>query len=264
MEESTMAEREGILEGRQSWRRLLFLHWPVPPAALRRVVPKELPLDLHDGKGWVGVVAFDIERARPPLAPDHLGLDFLETNARTYVRLPGGERAVWFFSLDAASRVAVSAARLAYGLPYHHARMARERSGRDEVYRTARRGPQAPGLEVSFRTGPTRGSAQRGTLDAFLIERYALHTVRCGRVGTVRVYHDPYPLREVEVESVSEDLLEAAGVERPDTPPVAHYSDGVDVEVRRLVTHASVAKSNGNHAGSVSFPHPSDHYLSRI
>ena len=155
MEESTMAEREGILEGRQSWRRLLFLHWPVAPAALRRVVPRELPIDVHDGTGWVGVVAFDVERARPPLAPDDRGLDFLETNARTYVRLPGGERAVWVFSLDAASRVAVSAARLAYGLPYYLARMARERDGRSEVYRTARRGRQAPGLEVRFRTGPT-------------------------------------------------------------------------------------------------------------
>ncbi|HYO45880.1 MAG TPA: DUF2071 domain-containing protein, partial [Gemmatimonadota bacterium] len=137
------AERDGILEGRQSWRRLLFLHWPVAPEALRRVVPRELPLDLRDGTAWVGIVAFDIQRARPPLVPERLGLDFLETNARTYVRLPGGERAVWFFSLDAASRVAVATARLAYGLPYHHARMNREREENAEIYRTARRGPEA-------------------------------------------------------------------------------------------------------------------------
>lgn len=258
-----MAEREGILEGRQSWRRLLFLHWPVAPAALRRVVPRELPIDVHDGTGWVGVVAFDIERARPPFAPEHRGLDFLETNARTYVRLPGGERAVWFFSLDAASRVAVSAARLAYGLPYHHARMTRERDGRSEVYRTARRGRRAPGLEVRFRTGPTLGSAQPGTLDKFLIERYALHTLRHGRIGTVRVHHDPYPLREVSVESMTEDLLAAAGVERPDAPPIAHFSDGVDVEIRRLIERPALGLMNGNH-GSASFPHPTDHYLSRI
>jgi hypothetical protein len=257
-----MAERQGILEGRQSWRRLLFLHWPVAPEALRRVVPRELPLDLHHGTAWVGVVAFDIERARPPLVSERLGLDFLETNARTYVRLPGGERAVWFFSLDAASCLAVRAARIAYGLPYHHARMARENGGRTETYRTARRGRRAPGLEVRFRTGPRLGPAQRGSLDAFLVERYALHVVRAGRVGTVRVDHEPYPLREVEVESVSEDLLAAAGVERPDAPPVAHFSDGVDVEIRRLLAVPSVAGTNGH--GRWTPIADGDHYLSRI
>lgn len=257
------AERDGILEGRQSWRRLLFLHWPVGPEALRRVVPRELPLDLRDGTAWVGIVAFDIVHARPPLVPERLGLDFLETNARAYVRLPGGERAVWFFSLDAASRVAVATARLAYGLPYHHARMAREREERGEVYRTARRGPAATGLEVRFRPGPRLGPTPRGSLEAFLIERYALHVVRRGRVETVRVCHDPYPLREVEVESVSEDLLAAAGIERPDEPPLAHFSDGVDVEVRRMVELPSVPWADGRRWRS-STSAESARYLSRI
>jgi uncharacterized protein YqjF (DUF2071 family) len=52
-------------------------------------------------------------------------------------------------------------------------------------------------------------------------------------VRTVRVRHRPYPLRDVEVESVSEDLLAAGGVERPDVAPRAHFSDGVDVDVLR-------------------------------
>ncbi|CAN5764630.1 hypothetical protein BH20GEM1_BH20GEM1_09150 [soil metagenome] len=230
-----------ILEGRQSWRRLLFLHWPVPPAAVRAAVPASVPLDLRDGTAWVSVVAFDIEAARPPVAPAWLGLDFLETNARTYVRMPGGEPAVWFFSLEAASRLAVAAARLAYGLPYFHARMARSREDGAEVYRTARRGPEAPGLEVRYRVGAPLGTAAPESLEEFLIERYALHAVRGGgRIVTVRVRHAPYPLRAVAVESVSEDLLEAAGVPRPGglrpgSQPLAYYSDGVDVEVFRVL-----------------------------
>lgn len=224
-----------ILEGRQSWRRLLFLHWPVAPAAVRPAVPAVLPLDLRDGTAWVSVVAFDILAARPPLAPPGLSLDFLEANARTYVRLPGGEPAVWFFSLEASSRLAVAAARLAYGLPYHHARMARELEEGVDTYRSTRRGARAPGLDVRYRVGAPFGTTGPGSLEAFLIERYTLHAVRGGgRIVTVRVRHAPYPLRAVEVESVSEDLLEAAGVERPDVPPLAHYSDGVDVEVLRV------------------------------
>jgi uncharacterized protein YqjF (DUF2071 family) len=231
----------GLLEGLQSWRGLLFLHWPVPYAVVRPTVPAALPIDLRDGKAWVSVVAFDIATARPPLVPGGGGLDFLETNARTYVRLPGGEPGVWFFSLDASSRVAVAGARLAYGLPYHHARMARERDGDAEVYRSARRGPEAPGLEVRYRVGDPLGTAIPGSLDAFLVERYALQVARRGGISTVRVRHDPYPLRAVEIDSVSEDLLAAAGIERPDEPPLAHWSDGVDVEVRRVLAWPRIA-----------------------
>lgn len=261
---SGMAERDGILEGRQRWRRLLFLHWPVAPAAVRPAVPRELALDLREGMAWVGIVAFDVAGARPPFAPAPLGLDFLETNARTYVRLPGGAPAVWFFSLDAASRLAVAGARLAYGLPYHAARMAREREDDGvELYRTARRGPRAPGLEVRYRTGEERGTAARGSLDAFLIERYVLHTVRRGRVGTVRVVHEPYPLRHVEVLSLSEDLLAAAGIERPDAPPLAHWSDGVDVDVRRVVALPSLADFQARARAPHAEP-ATARYLSRI
>ena len=227
----------GVLEGEQSWRRLLFLHWPVPPGALRGVVPEALPLDLRDSTAWVSIIAFDIRSARPPLVPAWLGIDFLETNVRTYVRLPGGEPAIWFFSLEASSALAVAAARIAYGLPYWFARMAREPENGAEVYRSVRRqGPGAPGLQVRYRVGSPRDAVEPGSLDEFLIERYVLHVVRRGAVRTVRVRHRPYPLRRVEVDSVSEDLLAAGGVERPDVAALAHFSDGVDVDVLRVVS----------------------------
>ena len=226
----------GVFEGARSWRKLLFLHWPVPPAALRGVVPEALPLDLRDGSAWVSIIAFDIHAARPPLVPPRLGIDFLETNVRTYVRPASGVPAIWFFSLEASSALAVAAARAAYGLPYWFARMARSVENGAEVYRAVRRrGPGAPGLEVRYRVGSARGNAEPGSLDEFLIERYVLHVVRRGAVRTVRVRHRPYPLREVEVEFVSEDLLAAGGVERPDVAPLAHFSDGVDVDVLRVV-----------------------------
>lgn len=225
--------REGRLEGRQSWRDLLFLHWSVPAEELRPVVPVELPLDLRDGVAWVGVVAFSVHGARPPLVPSSLGLDFLETNARTYVRLPGGEPAVWFFSLDAESRVAVAAARLRYGLPYHAARMRRGERDGWVAYSTTRRSPARAGLEVDYQVGEPAGTAPPGSLEEFLVERYALHVVR-GGLHTVRVRHDPYPLRRAEARVRREDLLAAAGVRRPEAAPLVHFSDGVDVEVRAV------------------------------
>lgn len=225
------ASRDTRLEGRQRWRDLLFLHWPVPPWQLRPAVPDQLPLDLHEGRAWVGVVAFEVRGARPPLVPRSLGLDFLETNARTYVRLPDDEPAVYFFSLDAASRLAVLGARLRYGLPYFHAGMDR-RAGEEVRYRVAREADDGARLDVRYRTGAESRPAAPGSLEWFLLERRALHVVRAGAVRTVRVGHEPYPLREVEAKVAEETLLSAAGVRRPHADPVTHFSDGVDVEVR--------------------------------
>lgn len=223
------------LEGRQRWNRLLFLHWALPPESVRPTVPEELPLDLHEGKAWVGLVAFDVADARLPFLPGALGIDFLETNTRTYVRLPGGDPAVWFYALDASSKIAVEGARLAYGLPYWRATMSRASDDGSELYHTAREELLPAELEVRYRTGQPLAPAAPGSLEEFLIERYVLHTVDGGEIGTVRVRHQPYPLRGVEIEALHEGLLAAAGLQRPADPPVAHFSDGVDVEVHRVL-----------------------------
>lgn len=222
----------GRLEGLQSWRDLLFLHWSLPPEAVRPAVPAALSLDLHQGRAWVALVAFEVRGARLPFAPRALGLDFLETNARTYVRSPAGEPGVWFFSLEAQSRLAVAGARLRYGLPYHAAEMSRRREDGWVHYRSRRRTRAAPGIEVDYRTGEPAGQATPGSLEEFLIERYTLFVVKGATARPVRVRHAPYPLRAAEARLGREDLLAAAGIPRPEAAPVVHFSDGVDVEVR--------------------------------
>ena len=42
----------------QSWHDLLFAHWPIDPGVLRGLVPASLPLDVYDGRGWIGVIPF--------------------------------------------------------------------------------------------------------------------------------------------------------------------------------------------------------------
>src|SRR5262249_3186317 len=90
----------------QHWHDLLFAHWQVPAARLRRHLPAGLDLDTWEGTAWVSVVAFRLGvrlRGLPPLGP---GSNFLELNLRTYARL-GGEPGVFFLSIHAGSRVAV-------------------------------------------------------------------------------------------------------------------------------------------------------------
>src|SRR5690348_12181555 len=43
---------------RQTWRELLFAHWPLPPWSLQPFLPPGLTLDTYEGQAWVGVVPF--------------------------------------------------------------------------------------------------------------------------------------------------------------------------------------------------------------
>ena len=68
-----------------------------------------LTIDTFDGKAFVGVVAFTMQKVRPwswlPGAPT--ATEFFEINVRTYVHLGGEEPGIVFFSLDATSSLAV-------------------------------------------------------------------------------------------------------------------------------------------------------------
>ena len=223
--------------GTQHWRQLAFLHWEVDPVVLRRLVPAELDLDLDlwNGAAYVGIVPFAMEAVRPGWLPRALALDLLETNVRTYVHLGGRDPGVYFFSLDAASRLAVWGARATFGLPYFHAKMSMIVSGDEVAYETTRSGAPDAHLRVRYHQGAPLGTAQPGTLDHFLIERYLLYVKRGSHIEVGQVHHQPYPLRSITVSEVDEGLLTAAGL--PATsglPAQVHLSPGVDVEVFAL------------------------------
>jgi uncharacterized protein len=229
---------------RQKWRDLLFIHWPVRPEELRPLVPPQLDLDLFEGTAYVGLVPFTMTGVRPVGLPPVWGLSsFHETNVRTYVHRAGRDPGVWFFSLDAANRVAVSLARRFYHLPYYYARMFLEREAawrpddpRPILYAGVRRrlDPRpASYLIRAIATGPVR-PAQPDTLEHFLVERYILYALASGRVYRGQVHHQPYPLQPAEVLTLDESLLAAAGIPRPDPPPLGHFARGVNVKVYAL------------------------------
>ncbi len=220
--------------GHQRWRDLLFLHWEVPVAAVRPLVPADLQLDLTpDGRLYVGLVPFAMRDVRPAWSPRALAFDFLETNLRTYVH-DGATPGVWFFSLEAASFIAVHAARLGWGLPYHHARMAHRFDGRVHHYGSVRRSDPSAGCEVAWEPGALLGPSAPGTLEHFLLERYVLFAQHRGRVLRGRVHHPPYPARRATLHAFTEGLFAAAGLPPAAGAPIVHASDGVDVDVFAL------------------------------
>lgn len=218
----------------QRWRDLLFVHWPVPAERVRPLVPAALALDCHDGLAWVTLIPFVISESRLSWMPSALANAFLETNLRTYVRGPDGEPGIYFFSLEAASAIAVAGARLGFGLPYFLAAMSRHVANDRIVYASRRRHGGPAELAITWRVGEPIGTAAPGSPEHFLVERYTLYVDR--RVGLFRgrVRHAPYPLRRATIEALSESVLAAAGLPAPDGAPLCQHSPGVDVEILPL------------------------------
>jgi uncharacterized protein YqjF (DUF2071 family) len=230
--------------GQQKWRDLLFLHWPVSERELRPLVPQTLDIDTFEGTAYIGIVPFAMFDVRPWYLPKALAFNFLETNVRTYVHQGGRDPGVYFFSLEAASWLAVKAARLSFSLPYFHARMSLDKGPDSAVeYRSERAGAQAH-IHTRYRVGAELGASRPDTLEHFLFERYLLHVMRRGALHTGQVHHSPYPVFQAALESCDETLIHAAGLPPPGSPPaLSHYSPGVDVEIFALERQASPERS---------------------
>jgi uncharacterized protein YqjF (DUF2071 family) len=223
---------------RQDWHHLLFLHWSVPPERLRPMLPPGLELDLFEGQSYVGLTPFTMTGVRPAWTPPIPFVShFHETNLRTYVHAGGRDPGVWFFSLDATGALAVVGARALLGLPYRLARIDMDVAGDGPVvdYHLRRRWPGVKPASCDVRYAP-RGPvspAAPGSLEYFLVERYVLYAVAHGRLYRGRIHHAPWPLQGADVPTLRETLLDAAGIDRPDEPPLAHYGREVNVEVFR-------------------------------
>jgi uncharacterized protein YqjF (DUF2071 family) len=221
------------VRGFQKWRSLLFMHWPVSVEKLRSIVPASLELDLYDGIAYVGVVPFVMEGVRPRWWPASMTFNFLETNVRTYV-YHNGQPGVFFISLEAASGLAVWAARQFWGLPYYRADMSLKREGEEVRYRSVRRGSGVRHL-VRYRLGKMLGPSRPDTLEFFFLERYLLFLERRNTTFVGQVHHSPYPVQQVEVLEIEDQLAASAGLfECEGMPEFSHYASGVDVEVFQL------------------------------
>jgi uncharacterized protein YqjF (DUF2071 family) len=215
----------------QRWHELLFAHWPIPAESIRAIVPPPLEVDLFDGQAWLGVIPFRMTGVRPRLLPPVGPISaFPELNVRTYV-VVGGKPGVYFFSLDAASRVAVWAAKTFFALPYFHARMASMRSGVSVDYRSERSGERAD-LRVTYGPVGPAWSPARGTLDHWLTERYALYTTTAdGTVLRGNIHHAPWRLQQAEAEFAVNSVATPVGIRLPRTEPVLHYAELQDVRI---------------------------------
>jgi len=214
----------------QSWNSLLFAHWRVDTAEMRRAVPNAFDLDLFDGEAWLGVVPFYMTNVGLRATPTLPWLSaFPELNVRTYVRVadrPG----VYFFSLDAGRRLAVAAARALLNLPYYAAAMSVDRREATVHYRSVRRHGSRAQFNAIYEPGGAPFAAAAGSIEYFLTERYCLyHYDRRGRPYRLEIHHRPWSLQVAHAAITMNTMAAASGLALNGDPALLHFARRQDV-----------------------------------
>ena len=228
---------------RQSWRDLLFAHWPVPAELIRPHVPPGLVVQEFDGTSWIAVVPFRMAGVMRRPLPDLPWVSaFPELNVRVYVEAEG-KPGVFFFSLAATNPLVVAVGRALFLLPYFWAVMSMRREGEWIQYESVRRGGKGEGEKGGKGEGEAvfRGryrpisevyAAVPGTLEHFLTERYCLYAVAPdGSLSRTEVHHAPWPLQRAEAEIETNTMTAAGGVEVSGPPALLHFAKRIDVVV---------------------------------
>ncbi len=223
--------------GRQTWGKLLFMHWRIPAERLRAAVPAELEIDTHDGEAWIGVVPFTIWGMRLSFLPPVPGLSEMhELNVRTYVHYKGVP-GVLFLSLDATSLLAVLGARTFFLLPYYTADMSLKQEGDRIIYHSRRTHADAPAavFDATWTIGEPLEASKPGSLEFFLTERYCLYTSHREQLYRCRIFHPAWPLRAAEVSDYRSTMVEALGLPTPPGDPLVHYAEELKVDIWPLL-----------------------------
>jgi uncharacterized protein len=121
---------------------------------------------------------------------------FLQLNVRTYVRGPDGLPGVWFFSIDASSRLAALGVRRIYHVPAFHARMTLESAADWQDAECVRLGEPGRVFAARYRMTDETFHAEPSSLEWFLTERYRLFSAD----ARAEMHHDRWLLSPAEAE----------------------------------------------------------------
>lgn len=216
---------------KQSWRNLLFIHWPIQPELLRPYIPPSLQLDIFNGSAWLSVVVFDMIGIYPRgCSSVSLTPKFSEVNVRTYVQYEG-KPGVYFLSLDVGDWASLHIAKKWYRLPYYHAVTSIRKIGQTFHYESIRKGKSTTSITSKGTYTPVSDVffSRKETLEHWLTERYCLYsTDQKANLYCGEIHHRPWPLQQTEIEITSHTLFHPYHIDVKDVQPVYHFSKGID------------------------------------
>ncbi|MBW3467515.1 YqjF family protein [Arthrospiribacter ruber] len=206
----------------QEWNRALFLHWEVPFDLLRKCVPSNFNIDTFEGKCYISLVAFTMEKIRPKFLPS-VGFvsDFDEINVRTYID-NDHKKGVYFLNIEAGKTISAFVAKAISGLPYEKADISRS----DLVYISEN--PEK-GFSLNAEFEIEEKITEKTVLDRWLTERYCLYLDQGEKRFRYDIHHKEWELRKVDAQR-TEVNYQVGEIDLKDRQPnLAHYSEGVKV-----------------------------------
>ncbi len=196
------------------------------------MVPAAFALDLFDDEAWLGVVPFHMTnvglRATPRLpwlcvSPNSMCGPTFES--------PIGP-AWYFFSLDAARWLAVTAARAFLNLPYHSADMTLERRGDGVDYESTRRSSEHAQFKAMYEPLGAPFAPTLDSLEYFLTERYCLyHHDRRGHPYRLDIHHRPWFLQIARATITTNTMAAVNHLTLDREPALLHFARRQDVVV---------------------------------
>jgi len=223
------------------WHEVLMIHYEVDPKGLQTALPFEL--DRWDGRAFVSLVAFTMQRMRPRFGGRLAEMLFrpISTheflNVRTYVR-HNGEPGIFFMAEWLSNRLSVALGPRAFGLPYRFGHIHYKNDPAARYFAGTVQSSHPPArLEYhanTHRPSPvTRRSFQpceAGSLEEWLMERYTAFTCRSGKTRRFfRVWHRPWLQVPLKVELNDQSLLERNWCFFRDAEVIGgNFSPGVD------------------------------------
>lgn len=207
----------------QTWTDVVFVHWPVEASSIRSSVPDGIEIDIYGGQAWISVVFFSLKEAGLIITPRFSIKEKVhEMNVRTYVKR-NGKQGVYFFSLDTNSLLNTVGPRLAYFLPYFWADLKKERNNESLTIKAARKSSHRK-YKCSLSTCGQTYTAEKGSLDEWLTERYCLFNRIGGRYLRTDIHHKKWRLMQAEGRAAENSFLQPELEGAAAETPIFHYS----------------------------------------
>ena len=205
----------------QEWNNALFLHWKVPFAALRKLVPVGLTLDTFYGNAYVSLVAFTMQKIRLRNLPAiKFVSEFDEINIRTYID-NDNRKGVYFLSIEAEKQLSVYIAKALSGLPYRKSNIHRTLGNCKSVNLRDR-----SSLDTEFEV--KKVLTQKAALDHWLTERYCLYHDKAEVIYRYDIHHKEWEIKDVHMKRLNLDY-KIGDLNLTNEPDSIHYSEGVKV-----------------------------------
>ena len=213
---------EGNWHYYQEWNLVLFFHWVIPEEIIKPLIPSNLELDLFEGKAYISLVPFTMQRIRPRYLPAISAVsDFHEINLRTYV-IKDGKSGVYFINIESEKRLSAFISRKLSGLPYEKSMIKRE-AGKYSSLNAFRKFSLETEFEISENT------IEKTDIEKWLTERYALFLADKGKLFRYDIHHKEWKIRSIELKKLKLDYkLQGLNLAEKQ-PDLVHYSDGVEV-----------------------------------